>query len=112
MGMDDWHYKWTEQFGYHLEADTFIKFFALYLEPQRIFSEETLSEWAKVNYNQEPCKWKHNPDEFADLWETECGQSYDFDGFSPKDNNYCPNCGKPLEFIEEEECTEKEDDDI
>jgi hypothetical protein len=49
MGMDDWHYKWTEQFGYHLDADVFIKFFAQYLEPQRIFSEETLATWAKDN---------------------------------------------------------------
>jgi len=49
------------------------------------------------------CKWTH--DEFADCWDTECGEAFCLMEGTPKDNKmkYCPYCGKQIVDILEGE---------
>ena len=46
----------------------------------------------------ETCKWKLGF-EYADYYETSCGEAFQFTDGSPTENKmkFCPYCGKPLE---------------
>lgn len=45
----------------------------------------------------ERCRWKEDPD---GPWQTECGQSFQFETDGPKENkfHYCYHCGRPLKI--------------
>ena len=58
------------------------------------------------------CRWSRQDDEFANVWTSECGLTWQMgDDSGPNKNRmyFCPQCGQKL--IEEEIFTEDEDDD-
>ncbi len=50
-----------------------------------------------ANPKEIKCKW--NEQEFADYWETDCGDAFCFTDGGPKDNHmkFCCYCGKKLQ---------------
>jgi hypothetical protein len=56
------------------------------------------------------CNWHYSPDE-DDYWLTSCGAEWVMVADQPKDNgmNYCPKCGKKINYIPPED--EEEDDE-
>lgn len=54
----------------------------------------------KIWFVADKCRWTLDVE--YNTWEARCGESYVFDEFDPRECNYhyCPNCGKPIEFVE------------
>ena len=50
------------------------------------------------------CKWEKQGEEFANVWTSECGLTWQMgDDDSPRENRmyYCPQCGRYLEEVQE-----------
>jgi len=57
------------------------------------------------------CKWE---EEYDGPWHTECGESFDLNEGTPKDNGmkYCCYCGKKLMSTEQEHTKETNGDSL
>lgn len=54
---------------------------------------------AKLEERTGVCEWVYDDD--YDVWETRCGEAYQFEYGEPKDSGkYCPNCGKVFQQVE------------
>jgi len=47
---------------------------------------------------QDVCDWKANEKSVCGYWETACGEAYP----TRKGFTFCPDCGKPIKFLESE----------
>lgn len=51
------------------------------------------------------CGWTTPPDPDFDVWDTGCGNAFEFNADGPKENGFkfCPYCGGELEIVEDDE---------
>ena len=51
------------------------------------------------------CRWRYESDEFSEVYETECGQTYMWECGTLKENGYvyCPHCGRLILDVTGEE---------
>jgi hypothetical protein len=51
------------------------------------------------------CKWVLVSETDYEYWDTDCGESFQFNDGTPSNNhfNFCPYCGKPIEQVEPKE---------
>ncbi len=95
--------KWDSADGFqagahlgHYCVDTFERITGLVLEPGEIRRVRIVVEDLD---NPAVCEWTY--DDITDIWDSECGELWNFVDGGPEDNRvrFCHGCGKPVKVV-------------